>query len=162
MAPSTQITSTGAYRVRGIELGAQGKVTERWSVYGGLVVMETEVTGSSTPRFIGRRIANVPETQFTLLSKYQLTDKLTVGGQAIYASDVLAGLFAAGDQGYYLPSHWRFDALAEYKLTENISMQLNVLNLTDEVYYDAVYRSASPFVFIAPGRAGYLTVNFKY
>ena len=104
----------------------------------------------------------MPETQFTLLSKYQLTDKLTVGGQAIYASDVLAGLFAAGDQGYYLPSHWRFDALAEYKLTENISMQLNVLNLTDEVYYDAVYRSASPFVFIAPGRAGYLTVNFKY
>lgn len=162
VAPSTQITATGAYRVRGVELGAQGKVTERWSVYGGLVVMETEVTASSTPRFVGRRIANVPETQFSLLSKYQLTDKLTIGGQAIYASDVLAGLFAAGDQGYYLPSHWRFDALAEYKLTDNISMQLNVLNLTDEVYYDAVYRSASPFVFIAPGRAGYLTVNFKY
>jgi catecholate siderophore receptor len=42
-------TATGEFRVRGVELAAQGKLTERWSVYGGLVVMETEVTDSSTP-----------------------------------------------------------------------------------------------------------------
>jgi catecholate siderophore receptor len=155
-------TSSGAFRVRGVELGAQGKVTERWSVYGGLVVMETEVTKSSTPAFLGRELANIPKTQFNLLSKYQLTDALSVGGQAIYASEVFGGLFAVANEGNHIPAHWRFDLLSEYKFSENFSAQLNVINITNELYYDAVYRNATPFAFVAPGRASYLTLNWKY
>ena len=155
-------TSSGAFRVRGIEFGAQGKVSERWSVYGGLVVMETEVTKSSNPDFVGRDLANIPKTQFNLLSKYQLTDRLSVGGQAIYASEVFGGLFAVGTEGNHIPAHWRFDLLSEYKFSNNFSAQLNVVNITNELYYDAVYRNATPFAFVAPGRAGYLTLNWKY
>ena len=155
-------TSSGAFRVRGIEFGAQGKVTERWSVYGGLVVMETEVTKSSNPAFVGSDLANIPKTQFNLLSKYQLTDRLSVGGQAIYASEVFGGLFAVGAEGNHIPAHWRFDLLSEYKFSNNFSAQLNVVNITNELYYDAVYRNATPFAFVAPGRAGYLTLNWKY
>jgi outer membrane receptor protein involved in Fe transport len=46
------------------------------------------------------------------------------------------------------------------------------LNLTDELYYDAIYQAGTPtatsgpdlgtFAFVAPGRAGYLTVKWKY
>ena len=40
------------------------------------------------------------------------------------------------------------------------------LNLTDELYYDAIYQAARAprpaFAFVAPGRAGYLTVKWKY
>ena len=148
--------------MRGIEFGAQGKVSERWSVYGGLVVMETEVTKSSNPDFVGRDLANIPKTQFNLLSKYQLTDRLSVGGQAIYESEVFGGLFAVGTEGNHIPAHWRFDLLSEYKFSNNFSAQLNVVNITNELYYDAVYRNATPFAFVAPGRAGYLTLNWKY
>ena len=155
-------TSSGAFRVRGVEFGAQGKVTERWSVYGGLVVMETEVTKSSTPTFVGRELANIPKIQFNLLSKYQLTDSLSVGGQAIYASEVSGGLFAVANEGNQIPAHWRFDLLSEYKFSDNFSAQLNVINITNELYYDALYRNATPFAFVAPGRAGYLTLNWKY
>lgn len=163
-------TSTGAFRVRGVEFGAQGKLTERWSIYGGLVMMETEVTDSSNPRYIGRRLANIPNTQFNLLSKYQLTDKLTIGGQAVYSSEVFCGLFAAGQVGTAaqpdafnrLPEHWRFDLLSEYKFDDNFSAQLNVINITNELYYDSLYRVATPFAFVAPGRAGYLTLRWKY
>jgi len=163
-------TSTGAFRVRGVEFGVQGKLTERWSIYGGLVVMETEVTDSSNPRYIGRRLANIPNTQFNLLSKYQLTDKLTIGGQAVYSSEVFGGLFAAGQVGTAaqpdafnrLPEHWRFDLLSEYKFDDNFSAQLNVINITNELYYDSLYRVATPFAFVAPGRAGYLTLSWKY
>jgi len=166
-------TATGEFRVRGVELGAQGKLTERWSVYGGLVVMETEVTDSSTPRYIGRRLANIPETQFNLLSKYQLTEHLSIGGQAVYAGEVFGGLFAAGqtaasltdptvDRFNRIPAHWRFDLLSEYKFSEHFSAQLNVINVTNELYYDSLYRASTPFAFVAPGRAGYLTLNWKY
>jgi catecholate siderophore receptor len=166
-------TSTGELRVRGVELAAQGKLTERWSVYGGLVVMETEVTDSSTPRYIGRRLANIPNTQFNLLSKYQLTENLSIGGQAVYASEVFGGLFAAGqtvasltdpsvDRFNRIPAHWRFDSLSEYKFSQHFSAQLNVINITNELYYDALYRAATPFAFVAPGRAAYLTLHWKY
>ena len=52
--------------------------------------------------------------------------------------------------------------MAEYKFNQSISAKLNVQNLTNEVYYDAFYRSATPFVYMAPGRSASLTLNVKY
>jgi catecholate siderophore receptor len=153
---------TGAYRVRGIELGVQGNVTERWMIYGGLVVMETEVTESALANNVGRRVANIPEQQFNFLTLYRLTDRLTIGGQAIYSSEVYAGHLAAADNGHHTVPFWRFDALAEYKFTDNFSAMVNVVNLTDELYYDALYQSNTANAFVAPGRAAYLTLNWKY
>lgn len=153
---------TGAYRVRGLELSAQGNIDKYWSVYGGVVLMETEVTGSAVASNIGRRLANIPLQQFTMLSKYKVTDQFTIGGQATYSGEVFNGFFAVADQGYRLPAHWRFDLLSEYKIDKNLSVQVNVVNLTNELYYDALYQSAGSFAFVAPGRAGYVTLNWKY
>jgi catecholate siderophore receptor len=159
---SNPVTATGAYRVRGIEFGAQGKLTQRWSVYGGLVFMDTEVTKSRTPEFVGRRLANIPLNQFNLLTTYKLTDKLTVGGQAIYSGKVYSGVLAQDSNFFHVPDHWRFDLLSEYKFTEHFSAKFNVVNITNELYYDALYRNATPFAFVAPGRAAYVTLNWKY
>jgi catecholate siderophore receptor len=155
-------TSNAEYRVRGVELGIQGSITERWSVYGGLVILESEVLKSDIPRNVGRRMANVADHQFSLLTKYALTDKLTIGGQAVYSSEVFAGHLAAADNGYHTVPYWRFDAMAEYQFTQNFSAQINVLNLTNELYYDALYQSNTANVFVAPGRVGYLTLHWKY
>ena len=46
--------------------------------------------------------------------------------------------------------------------SRKMSSCLNVQNIFDEVIYDSGYRSGSPFVYIAPGRIGYATLNFKY
>ena len=35
--------------------------------------------------------------------------------------------------GFHTLPYWRFDALAEYQLNKSISMQLNVVNLTNEL-----------------------------
>lgn len=155
------LASTAAYRVRGVELSGQGNITERWSVYGGLVVMETEITKSAVASNIGLELSNVPTVQFSMLSKYKITDALTVGGQAIYANAIQGGTTVAST-GFHTVPYWRFDALAEYQFTKNFSAQINVVNLTNETYYDAIYQNANPFVFVAPGRAAYLTLNWKY
>lgn len=155
-------TSTGAVRVQGIELGVQGNITPRWSVFGGFVAMDTEMLESSSARFVGRRLANIPLTQFSMLSKYRLTEQLTVGGQATYSAEVFGGVMPVSDAGFRIPEHWRLDLLSEYKFNKNLTAQFNVMNLTNEVYYDALYRSNAPFVFVAPGRAAYLTLTYKY
>lgn len=162
---------TGKYRVRGIELSAAGNITDAWSVYGGLVLLDTEVLRSAPnlSQEVGRRLANIPLTQFSLLSRYQLTDKLAVAGSATYGGEVYGGHLAANDAFNHTVDWWRFDAFAEYKLTDHIEIEVSGLNLTDELYYDAIYQAPGltgadngTFAFVAPGRAGYLTVKYKY
>ncbi len=152
----------GEYRVRGIELSVAGNITDDWSVFGGLVLLDTEVLKSSTAQDVGRRLANIPLTQFALMSKYQLTDKLSVAGSATYGGEVYGGHLAANASNNHTVDWWRFDAFAEYQLTDNIEIEVSGLNLTDELYYDAIYQAADTFAFVAPGRAGYLTVKWKY
>jgi catecholate siderophore receptor len=152
----------GQYRVQGIELGAAGNITKDWSVFGGLVLLDTEVLKSSTPQDIGRRLANIPLTQFSMLSRYQLTDQWALGGVATYGGEVYGGHLAANAFNNHTVDWWRFDAFTEYKLTNNIELKVTGLNLTNELYYDAIYQAQDTFAFVAPGRAGYVTLKMKY
>jgi len=156
----TIVAGASSY-VQGIDLEVAGKITDRWSVFGGLVLMESEVTKSVVPTNVGDKLANVAHQSFTTLTKYQLTDNLEIGGQAIYASKIYGGTLLAANQGTVLPEHWRFDAFVEYKIDKNWSTKVAVNNIFNKTYYDAFYQSAAPFVLIAPGRAAYWIVQAK-
>ena len=43
-----------------------------------------------------------------------------------------------------------------------MDLQLNVINITDELYNDAFYRGGAPHVYVAPGRSVYVTARIKY
>jgi catecholate siderophore receptor len=164
------ISAGAAYRIRGIDLEAGGKITEKWSVFGGLVLMQSEVTKSLIPPAntalytsnVGLPLANVAHQSFSLLTKYQLTEIWELGGQAVYRSQIYGGTFLAANQGTSLPSYWRFDAFAEAKVNKNWTVKVFVNNIFDKRYYDALYQSAAPFVLEAPGRAAYLVVSARY
>ena len=53
---SGQIVPNAAYRVRGVDFEAAGKITERWSLLGGLVVMDPTITKSRPLRTISARV----------------------------------------------------------------------------------------------------------
>ncbi|MGA7996094.1 MAG: TonB-dependent receptor [Bradyrhizobium sp.] len=164
------ITAGAAYRIRGIDLGVGGKITDKWSVFGGLVLMESEVTKSLAPSAntalyptnVGLQLANVAHQSFSLLTKYRLTDVWEVGGQAVYRSKIYGGTLLAANQGTSIPSYWRFDTFAEAKINQNWTVKLFVNNIFDKRYYDALYQSAAPFVLEAPGRAAYLVISARY
>ena len=61
---------------------------------------------------------------------------------------------------YSVPDYWRFDAMASWKLNDNVDLQLNLQNLTDERY--ALKPYTSHMVQIAPGRTALFKVNVKY
>jgi catecholate siderophore receptor len=164
------ITAGAAYRVRGIDLGVGGKITDKWSVFGGLVLMQSEVTKSLAPvansalysTNVGLPLANIAHQSFSMLSKYQLTDQWELGGQAVYRSKIYGGTLLAANQGTSIPSYWRFDAFAEYKFDKHWTAKLFVNNIFDRRYYDALYQSAAPFVLEAPGRAAYVVLSARY
>jgi len=154
-------TGNAAYQIQGIDLEAGGNITDKWSVFGGLVLMKSKVAASNTASNIGLKLANVAHESFSLLTKYKLTDEWEIGGQAIYRSRIYGGTFAA-NVGTEIPSYWRFDVFAEKKINENMSMKLYVQNLTNKLYYDTLYRSSVPFVAVAPGRAAYIVTSVKF
>ena len=164
------ITAGAAYRIRGIDLGVSGKITDKWSVFGGLVLMQSEVTKSMAPPAdpalystnVGLPLANVAHQSFSMLTKYQLTDIWELGGQGVYRSGIGGGTLLAANQGTSIPGYWRFDAFAEAKLNQNWQVKLFVNNIFNKLYYDALYQSAAPFVLEAPGRAAYLVISARY
>jgi catecholate siderophore receptor len=164
------VSAGAAYRVQGIDLGLAGKITDKWSVFAGLVLMHSEVTKSLVPSAnpalyptnVGRPLANIAHQSFNILSKYEINDTYEVGAQATFFSKIYGGTFLAANQGTQIPEHWRFDAFAEAKINKNWKAKVYVDNIFNELYYDALYQSAAPFVFVAPGRAAYLSLQAKY
>ncbi|NMX94187.1 MULTISPECIES: TonB-dependent siderophore receptor [unclassified Pseudomonas] len=163
---SNTYENAGESRVDGLELSASGKLTEQWQVFAGYSYLKSElvdpgkngnrqgvVTAGSNK---GNEMPNTPKNSFSLWTTYDITSKLTVGGGAFYVDDVY------GDAGntVYVPSYTRYDAMASYKLTKNVDLQLNVQNLTDKTYYDKAY--GAHFANQAAGRTALLTTSFHF
>jgi catecholate siderophore receptor len=168
---SGQIVAGATYRVRGLDFELGGKITPRWSVLGGLVLMQSDVTKSIVPTNVGLPLANIAHQSFSLMTKYQATQWLQIGGQAIYASQIEGGSLLAANGGVafpgtpnptLLPSYWRFDLFAEARITDNLNVKLYAQNLFDARYYESLYQSVQPFIRVAPGRAVYVTLAAKF
>jgi catecholate siderophore receptor len=164
------VSAGAAYQIRGIDLEVTGKITDKWSVFGGLVLMKSEVTKSLVPSAnptlfptnVGLPLANIANQSFSLLSKYQIDDRWEVGGQAVYRSKMYGGTLLAANQGTSLPSFWRFDTFAEAKIDQHWQVKLFVNNIFNKLYYTALYQSATPFVLEAPGRTAALQISARF
>jgi catecholate siderophore receptor len=164
------ISAGAAYQIRGIDLEVTGKITDKWSVFGGLVLMKSEVTKSLVPPAdlalystnVGLPLANIANRSFSLLSKYQIDDRWEVGGQAVYRSKMYGGTLLAANQGTSLPSFWRFDTFAEAKLDKNWQVKLFVNNIFNKLYYTAFYQSSAPFTLEAPGRTASVMLSARF
>jgi len=163
---SNTYETAGESRVDGIELSASGKLTEQWQVFAGYSYLKSElvdpgkngnrqgvVTAGSNK---GNQMPNTPKNTFSLWTTYDITPKLTIGGGAFYVDQV----YGDAANTVYVPSYTRYDAMASYKLTKNVDLQLNVQNLTDKTYYDKAY--AAHFANQAAGRTALLTTSFHF
>ncbi|WP_420606324.1 TonB-dependent receptor [Novosphingopyxis sp.] len=151
------VVNIGELRSQGGEIGISGKLTPRLQLFGGYTYLDAVITKAADPEQQGARFANVPRHSASLLATYQLTDAFMLGGQATVRSEIFGGTQAAGDTR--VPGFVRFDAVARYDIGNALQVRLNVLNLTDELYYDTLYRSGTPFVYVAPGRSALVSLT---
>ena len=84
--------------------------------------------------------------------------KLTLGGGAYYVSKVWGSANPASPK--WVPAYWRFDAMAAYRIDKHTTLQLNVQNVFDKVYFNQAY--ASHYASLAPGRTAILTLGIRY
>lgn len=150
--------NAGKTRVDGIELSASGKITDKWQVFAGYSYLDAKQQdgGPLNKATDGNKLPNTPRNSASLWTTYAITPKLTVGGGAFYVDDVFGNVANTT----YVPSYTRYDAMASYKLSKNVDLQLNVQNLTDKTYYDKAF--STHFANQAPGRTALLTTNFHF
>lgn len=160
-------TNGGETQVDGLELGVNGQITDKWAVSAGYIYLDSETVnpgpscnrqGVCTPDnpAKGKQMQNVPKNSATLWTTYAVTPALTLGAGAVAMDKVYGD--AANTK--WVPGYVRYDAMARYNVNENVDLQLNVNNLSNERYFTKAY--ASHYATEAEGRSAVLAVNFKY
>lgn len=164
--------NTGEIRVRGIEFGASGQITDKLLTQAGITYMDAEVMESATAANLGKTISNFADVSLNLQLKYQLTEKFGFGGAWKYESKKYAGqpdtaaAYTTFNTGAYtysqpIPEYAVLDLFATYDFSKNLDVRLNIGNVTDKDYYLAAYRSGS-FVYKGDARTARVTLNYNF
>lgn len=179
---STTAILTKERRTDGVELELAGRVTDKWEVFAGLALMDAEIlevaenvnatTGATTvgnPGYKGQRARNTPPYTFNVWTTYKLVGGWKIGGGA-EAKGERYGYNPSGagpiptlpNQTAFhpntAPAYVRWDAMLAYEQRKYV-LTLNVQNLFDEVYYDALYDNGS---LVVPGQGRRLIVSGEY
>lgn len=150
----------GTKRVEGIELGATGRITEKWSVFGGVThlnpVLVDNGPGAANIANNGNQFPNTARNSGSLWTTYAVARRITVGVGA-FAIDKQYGNV---QNTKYIPGYTRFDAMAAWQVNDTLNLQLNMQNLTNKTYYDKIF--TTHYATVAPGRSALITANMHF
>ena len=118
-------------QVDGMELEIKGKLNEKMNVVFGYTSMDGKTSSGGEPR-------EIPDHVVSLFTTYETSDKF---GWAL-------GLTRQGDSNIgnnnpdrILPEYTRIDAGAYYQINNGLSLQMNLENLTDKLYFPHAHSS---------------------
>jgi catecholate siderophore receptor len=130
-----EVVLTGAQRSRGIEIEATGRIAPNWQLSFGYALQDAEIRRTTAAAPAGREVAQVPEHQISLWTRYDFSPRLGVGVGVHHQSES----FASISNAVILPSYTRVDAAMFVRLSEGIEAQVNVENLFDETYFPTAH-----------------------
>ena len=134
--PTTTI-NVGETRTQGIELAATGRIRPNWQVAAGYAYQDAVLKGNDTVR-----LAQVPEHQFSLWNRYEVTDRLGFGLGVVHQSSQYAAIRTSA-AATRLPGYTRVDAAVFYDLSDTLQLQLNVENLFDRSYFPDAHNNSN-------------------
>lgn len=153
----------GKTRVQGVEFSAIGQITPAWQLIAGLASTSAKVIeGSRTGTTTGAAVRYSPKLTATLWTTYKLPFGLTVGGGARYV-DTQARSTNTAAVAFVpeIPSYTVLDAMLGYEVNKNLSLQLNVFNLTDK-FYIARINNAGNRATVGTPRSAVLTAKLQF
>ena len=126
---------TGSSRVRGAEFGLTGKITPQWQLSLGYTYQEGEIRSATSAAPAGRQLDKLPRSQASAWTRYDLTKRFGLGLGVVHQSSQ----FATISNAVLLPGFTRVDAAAFVTVSDNVSLQLNVENLTGTKYFASAH-----------------------
>lgn len=132
--PSFQI-SIGEQRVRGIELSAAVQPADGLNIYAAYAFTDSETRKDTDAALVGKRLRNVPEHTLAVDASYAVNDRLDLGATANYVGKRSGDL----QETFDLPSYWRVDLRAGYRVTDNLRVVAAVQNAFDDDIYSHAF-----------------------
>ena len=156
---SVEQTLDGKQRSQGFELEVIGRPLPSWTVFASYMYLDTEVLESKDVQggvpVKGKRLIAAPENSFSLWTTYDFLTYWQVGAGVTYVSERAANTSNTNT----LSSYVKADLTLAFFPWKNTELRLNVLNISNERYFDQVYQAHTP---PAPGRTILFTANFRY
>src|SRR5262249_2962482 len=148
-------------------LQVNGRLTEKWQVIAGYaytysVIDKSPVVGPTSD--LGHRLANTPAHTANLWTTYKTPwwDIEVGAGLNIVGSRFAASTpTTAGGVAFFkeVPGYHTFNAMAKYPVSDHVSLQLNLYNLTDNKFYDQIHPA---HVVPGAGTTALMTLALKY
>jgi catecholate siderophore receptor len=156
---SPEQTLDGRQRAQGFEIEAVGRLLPGWNLFAGYTYLDTKVLESKDVQggipVEGKRLIAAPEHSFTLWTTWDITPQWQVGGGVTYVSERAAN----SNNTNVLPGYAKGDVTVAFYPRKGIELRLNVVNISDERYFDQVYQGHAP---PAPGRTFLLSGYFRF
>lgn len=165
---NTDLESTASILTRkrsseGLELELAGRISNKWEVFAGASFIDAEILAVSPSApdnsAVGQMPRNTPKRTANLWTTYQLPAGFKIGGGLEYKSKrtgyVPTRSYADPNT---IPSYTRWDAMLAYEQPK-YTVKLNVQNIFDKVYYDALYDNGG---FTVPGQARRVILSTEY
>jgi catecholate siderophore receptor len=137
------VVLTGEQRSRGLEIGLERNVTDRWQVSAGYALQEAEIRRTTSAAPAGREVPLVPRHQFSAWNRYNVSDRIGFGLGLVARSKA----FASISNQVTLPGYSRVDGAVFYEIAEGVEAQVNVENVFGSDYFPTAHNDNN----IAPG-----------
>ena len=108
--------------IDGFEIELSGRISDQLQLSMSYADYDGETTSQNK---------EIPEYTFTAFANYQVNDDFGIGFGVTSSGDTQIGSSATP----YLPSYTRVDVAAYYKIADDLTVQMNIENLTDETYF---------------------------
>ncbi|TCJ41458.1 TonB-dependent siderophore receptor [Parafrankia sp. BMG5.11] len=153
--PTGAVTEVfAAARTRGFELSASGRAGPVTMLVG-YTYLDAKLPDDA-PANAGNALPQTPKHNLAATIAWQATPQLSIGGGAYGASRRYADPANLISAGGYL----RFDAHAQYQISDHFSVRVNLNNVTDERYF--VKLRNPHFAVPADGRQALVTLVARY
>ena len=166
-ASNGEYLASGNWLIKGATLSAVGHVTDKLQISSGYMHLDPKVintvdgTAGSTP-------ANTPKDTVNLWATYDIDPAWQIGGGGFYMSQRFVadtGITSTLPQGNVdrvsVPSYTRWDATLAYHQAQ-YDIRLNLQNLTNKQYYDALIQSDGGRSVPGIGRTALLTATYRF
>lgn len=149
---NTRYAALGERVMEGVETEISGAITPKWQIHAGYSYLHSQIKTASNSRDDGIFLL-MPKHSANLWTTYQVTPELTIGGGVNAMSGITssAGMHAGG--------YATFDAMAAYRFTPKLKLQVNADNISNRRYYARV---GGTNTFNIPGSERSLTANLRY
>jgi catecholate siderophore receptor len=148
------IVLQGEQRVNGIEFGATGTLTRRWTVFAGYAFLDSKILRSNTPEEAGGSLINTPKHSGNIWTTYRIR-RLEVGGGLRFVDSRYGNLINTRKVG----SYWTVDATASYPLTSKLDLRVNLFNINNAYYFD---RLGGGHLVPGAARSAMVSTNFRF